>query len=328
MFSVWRPEVFQGSLRKTGYFEGWYFKHVSRDETAACAVIPGVSLPRDRRKAHAFVQFYDARGGTSSYVRYPLSDFRADRNTFGLEIGRNRFSMNRVQLDIDQDGESIRAELDYRTIHPWPVTWLSPGAMGWYAFVPGMECYHGVLSFNHTIEGYCEKDGVHTDFTGGKGYIEKDWGTSMPSSWIWMQSNHFDEPEASFFGSIAKIPWFGRYFTGYLFGFYFRGEVHRFTTYTGAGIRHLKVDEDLITLEVEDRKLRMEISGKREEGACLKTPRAGGMTGRINETLNSSISLRLSGKRGGETLYSGVGRRAGLEYAGDVRELISGLAQP
>ena len=140
MFSVWRPEVFQGSLRKTGYFEGWYFKHVSRDETAACALIPGVSLPCDRRKAHAFVQFYDARGGTSSYVRYPLSDFRADRNTFGLEIGRNRFSMNRVQLDIDQDGESIRAELDYRTIHPWPVTWLSPGAMGWYAFVPGMEC--------------------------------------------------------------------------------------------------------------------------------------------------------------------------------------------
>ncbi|MBP8651919.1 MAG: hypothetical protein KBI48_14595, partial [Deltaproteobacteria bacterium] len=118
------------------------------------------------------------------------------------------------------------------------------------------------------------------------------------------------------------------YFTGYLFGFYFRGEVHRFTTYTGAGIRHLKVDEDLITLEVEDRKLRMEISGKREEGACLKTPRAGGMTGRINETLNSSISLRLSGKRGGETLYSGVGRRAGLEYAGDVRELISELAPP
>ncbi|WP_243392439.1 MULTISPECIES: tocopherol cyclase family protein [unclassified Mesotoga] len=30
------------------------------------------------------------------------------------------------------------------------------------------------------------------DLTGGKGYIEKDWGRSLPDAWIWMQSNNFD----------------------------------------------------------------------------------------------------------------------------------------
>ncbi|MCK7537696.1 MAG: tocopherol cyclase family protein [Marinilabiliales bacterium] len=29
------------------------------------------------------------------------------------------------------------------------------------------------------------------DFSGGRGYIEKDWGHSFPSAYVWMQSNHF-----------------------------------------------------------------------------------------------------------------------------------------
>lgn len=327
MFTLWKPAVFQGSLQKSGYFEGWYFKNVSRDENTAYAVIPGVSLPRERDRAHAFVQFYDAGAARSSFFRYPLSDFRADEKIFELEIGKNFFALDRILLDIVRDGRTIRADLHYRNIHPWPVTWLSPGAMGWYAFVPAMECYHGVLSFNHTIEGYCEVDGRYRDFTGGKGYMEKNWGTSMPGSWIWMQSNHFDEPEASLFGSIAKIPWLGRYFTGYLFGFYFRGNVYRFTTYTGARVSDLRVERDRITLAVEDADLRMEIRGTRAQGARLMAPKAGGMTVRISETLDSSIHLSLCRKKGGETLYSGTGRNAGLEYVGDVRELTAKLSR-
>jgi succinate dehydrogenase/fumarate reductase flavoprotein subunit len=48
------------------------------------------------------------------------------------------------------------------------------GTMGWYAFVPAMECYHGVLSFDHLLEGGLELNGQYIDYTGGRGYIEKD----------------------------------------------------------------------------------------------------------------------------------------------------------
>ncbi|HPD22285.1 MAG: tocopherol cyclase family protein [Desulfomonilia bacterium] len=326
LFSLWRPAVFQGNLRKSGYFEGWYFKNVSCDERTACAVIAGVSLPREREKAHAFIQFSRAGEGRSSFFRYPLSEFSADRKTFAITIGSSRFSLQGLHLDIDQDGEMLRAELEFRGIHPWPVTWLSPGAMGWYAFVPGMECYHGVLSFNHAIHGWFEKDGRRTDYSGGKGYIEKDWGRSMPGSWIWMQSNHFDEPTASFSGSIAKIPWFGRYFTGYLFGFYFQGKVYRFTTYTGARVFDLRVNRDLVSFVVEDADSRMEVRGTRAEGARLMAPSRGDMTVRIMETLGSRIELRFSRKKDNRIIYEGTGRNAGLEYVGDVRELADRLA--
>ena len=48
--------------------------------------------------------------------------------------------------------------------------------MGWFAWVPRMECYHGVLGFDHAVQGHIAVDGNTLDFNDGRGYIEKDWG--------------------------------------------------------------------------------------------------------------------------------------------------------
>lgn len=322
---LWNPAVFQGGLRKTGYFEGWYFKQVSPDGRAAYAVIPGVSLPGGEGRPHAFIQFLDAGISRSCFVKYDLCDFRAEKKAFEIRIRGNYFSLNRMLLDIDAQGASVRADLRSGNIHPWPVSWLSPGAMGWYAFVPRMECCHGVLSFNSSLDGYFEVDGRKESFTGGKGYVEKDWGRSMPRSWIWMQTNHFYEPEASFTGSIAKIPWLGGFFTGFLFGLYLKGRVYRFTTYTGARLRGLALDDNRISFSVEDSRCGLEVTGHRAHGAPLVAPKMGGMTVRIDETLDSEISLVFYRRQGHEVMLSGTGRHAGLEYVGDVGELVEGL---
>ncbi|MPN29068.1 hypothetical protein SDC9_176516 [bioreactor metagenome] len=83
---------------------------------------------------------------------------------------------------------------------------LNAGIMGWYRFVPFMECYHGVVSLTHNLNGKIYINNEVHNFKDGKGYIEKDWGSSMPSAWIWMQSNHFNENNSSFMLSIANIP--------------------------------------------------------------------------------------------------------------------------
>jgi hypothetical protein len=38
--------------------------------------------------------------------------------------------------------------------------------MGWYAWVPRMECYHGVLSFSHPLQGTLTLNGKVMDFSG------------------------------------------------------------------------------------------------------------------------------------------------------------------
>ncbi len=325
MLKLWNPAVFQGNLQKSGYFEGWYFKHVSPDNKTAYAVIPGVSLTRDKGLAHCFIQFFDARRGRSHYLKYPLDDFRWEEKAFEIKIHKNSFTLSHMQLDIDREEVRVLADMRYTCTHPWPVSLLSPGAMGWYAFVPKMECYHDVLSFNHTLEGAIEVDGVRTDFTGGKGYIEKDWGVSMPHSWIWMQTNHFGEPDASLFGSIAKIPWLGGSFTGFLFGFYLKKRVYRFTTYTGARIKNLSLDGERVAFTVEDARCALDITGHRAGGARLVAPKMGEMTVKIDETLDSEIALVFYRKKGREVIFSGTGINAGLEYVGDVEELARGL---
>lgn len=321
---LYHPEIFQGNLRRQHYFEGWYFKSVDAKGQDACAVIPGVSLTGD--SSHSFIQFIDAPAQKSYYFKYSLNDFWASNKRFEVKISKSYFSLRKLQLNIEDGPANIRAELEFRNIYSWPVSLLSPGAMGWYGFVPKMECYHGVLSFNHDITGWFEVNGERRDFTGGRGYCEKDWGTSMPSSWIWMQTNNFSENDVSLFGSIAKIPWLGGFFTGYIFGFFYKKKIFRFATYTGAKIKKLYADDGQVAVIVEDGKYILEATAKREPGFDLAVPVFGEMRAKVNEALRARLFVKLTEKKDGHVIFTGTGGNAGLEFVGDIFELIKGVS--
>jgi hypothetical protein len=327
MLDIWKPEIFHGRRKNKDFFEGWYFKMVDYSEKRAYAVIPGVSIARDPLKSHAFIMFLDARARKMNYFRYSLDDMKAGDKKFELTIGESFFSTSEMTLNLKQGRDRIIARISFKDTYPWPVKVLSPGVMGWYAFVPGMECYHGILSMDHAVEGFIEINGIRKDLNGGRGYIEKDWGVSMPSSWIWMQTNHFDRNGISLSGSIAKIPWLGNYFTGYIFGFLYDNKLYKFTTYSGAKVTGLNVTDDKIKILLENKAYCLDIDADRSEGVELPAPKLGGMTAKVNESLHSSINITLLRKTGSDTklIYSGTGKNAGLELVGNVDELIKGL---
>lgn len=327
MFNTWKPEAFHGRGKKKDFFEGWYFKMVDRSENAAYAIIPGVSISENHFKSHAFIMFLDARVHQMYYFKYPLDDLKTCDNRFELSIGRSFFSISEMRLSLEQGEKRIVARMGFKDTYPWPVRLLSPGVMGWYAFVPGMECYHGILSMDHALEGFVEIDGIKTDLNNCRGYIEKDWGVSMPSSWIWMQTNHFGRSGISLSGSIAKIPWFGKYFTGYIFGFLFDKKLYEFTTYSGTKITRLEATENKIQIRLENKKYCLSIVADRSKGVKLPVPRLGEMKAKVDESLHSSISVELLRKNGSRTelIFSGIGRNAGLELVGDITKLTGGL---
>ena len=313
---MWHPANYHGAGRRGRFFEGWYFKNVSVTGDAVYAVIPGVALGAER---HAFVQVLDGLKRTSTYHRYPLDEFSAARDRFDIRVGTSRFSLDRISLDIG--GEMpIRGELRFRDVYQWPVRLLSPGVMGWYALVPAMECYHGVLSFNHRIEGELTVGSQTVVFTGGKGYLEKDWGRSFPRAWVWMQTNHFGEQDACLTASVARIPWLGGSFTGHIIGLWLRGRLYRFATYTGSRVLTLEHSLEAVRFVVEDRKHVMEIGCRRREGAVLVAPVDGAMTGRIAEAMTAEVDVCLSARnRGGlRRVFADTGRFAGLEVVGDT----------
>ena len=342
---IYRPEIFQGHNKKEGYFEGWYFKMVDRNLDNIYAVIPGVSISKD---PHAFIQVMDGKNAASQNFRFDFSDFKYSTEEFKIQIGGNLFSPDNLVLDIKQDSSTIKADLSFEKLTPWPKSVLAPGAMGWYAFVPFMECYHGVVSMDHSIKGSfsiakeaVEPDGTSTgpgrknkdpitktiDFTGGKGYIEKDWGLSFPQGWIWLQSNHFDSGNVSIMLSIAKIPWRGKHFTGFICGFMLEKEFYVFATYNRAKISALEYSADTASVILENKNHMISIKANRKTRGKLLSPKLGVMDGRIDESIDAEVNISLYKKakeppkkntkgsphQKSELIFSGKGLAGGLE---------------
>jgi tocopherol cyclase len=128
--SLWAPGAYHGTGKKRNFFEGWYFKSVSADESRSLAVIPGISLPSDPAGAHAFVMVAEPGTDRPRVFRYPASDFRAGRGRFEVAIGPNRFSTDGLELDMSDGAGSIKGCLSFSGIHPWPVRAFSPGEIG------------------------------------------------------------------------------------------------------------------------------------------------------------------------------------------------------
>lgn len=305
-----------------GSFEGWYVKVVSADRAHRWAFIPGVFRGADGSNDEAFVQVLDGATGKSWYHRYDADAFQAATDAFDVQVGPNTFNSKAITLDLPQaQGRlQITSELD-----PWPVRWWSPGVMGWYAWVPSMECYHGVCSFGHDLAGSLRLDGAEASFDGGRGYIEKDWGQAFPAGYLWIHSNTFERSDASLMASVALIPWRGREFRGFIVGLRHEGQLHKFATYTGANSVHLDVDDSHVRWTLRSRggrggPMELSIAAERAQGGLLHAPIRTEMHRRVEETLNSRIEVQL--RRGGQVVFEDVGLAGALEIHGDTDRLL------
>ncbi len=321
---VMHPEWYHGHHKQPPFFEGWYFKLIDAAEQHRYAVIPGIFLSHDREKHHAFVQVLDGQTGGSAYFTYLPEQFIAAEDDFDVRVGPNHFRADCVSLNLTGDELALKGELNFEGLSPWPVTLTAPGIMGWYGWVTIMECYHGVVSLDHSISGSLSLDGQSLDFNGGRGYIEKDWGQSFPSAWVWMQTNHFEHPGTSLTASIAVIPMMGRKFPGFIIGLWHNGSLYRFAKYTNAQVEKLAVTDQHVTWVVRDSRYRLEMLATRSGGGLLHAPSRTEMHKRVMETLQSTVEVRLSRLEGTHdtTIFHGTGRNAGLEVQGDLSMLL------
>jgi hypothetical protein len=341
------PLLFQGSLKRRHYFEGWYFKHVAADRGTVLAFIPGISL--SPRGSTAFVQLIDGTTGRTRWFPYPLDAFSFSREEFGVTVGENRFSLRGIDLSLRDGGGGVEAHLAYSGVTPLPFSLGSPNIMGPYAYVPFMECYHGVGSLDHRVDGEVRIDGRRVDFTAGRGYLEKDWGRSMPLAWVWAQVNGFAGPGSCFLFSLARIPWLGRSFPGFFAllaegrcggptegryggptegrcsgptegrcgGPTEGGRIHRFATYTGARVASAQLQGRDLSVVIRDRRRVLRLHAERSHEGTLLAPVDGAMDRRIAESIDARLDVRLEDDEG-RVLFEGSGGSAGLEIVGDL----------
>lgn len=314
----YRPLLFQGSLKLRNYFEGWYFKHVSADRRASFSFIPGISL--SDRGSTAFVQLIDGATGATRWFPYPLSEFEASSRGFAIRIGPNRFSLEGARIRLGSGADRVEADLSYAGITPLPPRPWSPGIMGPFSFAPFLECYHGIGSLDHRVDGSIRAAGREYGFHGGSGYLEKDWGRSMPTAWVWAQSNTFGRPGVSFTFSLARVPWLRGSFPGFFALLLADGRIRRFATYTGARVSRFALQGRDLEVDIQAGGQRLILRALRSHEGVLLAPVQGAMDRRIAESIDARLSVRLEGPRG-EVLFEGTGENGGLEVVGDVDSL-------
>lgn len=245
-------------------FEGWYFKHQKGGDMIA--FIPG------RAENGAFVQVISTGGSR----QFDVPELTVEGGV--VRAGNCRFSKEGCRIDLP----GISGEVAYGGLTP-----LRSDIMGPFRFFP-MECRHGVISMGHSLSGSLLVSGQRLDLTGGEGYLEKDSGTSFPSSYLWLQCNSFPEP-CSLMVSVARIPFCTLHFRGCICALLYGGREYRLATYRGVRIRafgpeHLCLTQGGLRLEVD--------ITPSHGGHLLRSPIKGRMSGAIRESSNAAVRVR------------------------------------
>lgn len=293
---------FQGKLTDKHYFEGWYYKLVTADKKVSFAIIVGIATEED---PHAFIQVLETIHHKSYYIRYNLDEIIFRDDPFSIQLKQNYFSKDQLILNIQNEDLSLKTNLFFSEMTPYHKTRISPTIMGPFSYLP-MKCSHGIISMHHYIDGVFFWNHEPIDFEDGYGYSEKDYGTSFPKKYIWMQSNtpkkeSRDLKKISFMASVADIPFGLFHFEGHLCVLQVNERQYKFTTYNGAKlISYHKKKHGVVMLEWKKGPYLLTVHVKPNEGATLIAPKEGVMASEVEESLTGELSVLL--KKNGTTI--------------------------
>ena len=324
--SLRNPDLYHGR-RARQYFEGWYFKLADAKMENVLAFIPGVFFSPDADYSHAFIQVVDGTNRTFHYERFPAEQFGADKDEFALAVGENRFGRRGISFNLNRPSAAVSGELTFSGHLDWPDSFLNPGSMGFYNYIPRMQCYSQVCAMDFDLAGTLDINGREIDFSGGKGYIEKNWGAAFPFSWTWVQCNHFQKERASLSCSLAHIPFLWGSFRGFLVGLYVGGTFYEFTTMNRSRVSLEQKGSDVKMLLTNRRySLSIETETRGKDFILLHGPRGKQMIPLVHENLQGLVYLELKENSTGNIIFEDSSRCAGVEYGGRQMVILDRLA--
>lgn len=265
-----KSKYFYGQNKKNNYFEGWYFKHQKADE--CIAFIPGMNVDS---KGNRLVFIQVVTNDNSYFVHYLYPEFNVSGERLSIGIGNSNFSEDGITIDIKEKDLSIKGSIKYADMVK-----LDSNIMGPFAPLSSkMQCNHEIISLRHRLSGKVTINDKIYNFDGGVGYIEKDWGTSFPKNYSWIQCNDFKNRVCSIVAAIADIPFMGRSFKGCICVVYYEGMEYKLCTYNGVKI----LKNDGTGMILKRGKYRLEIELNEENPQRILAPINGHLARSIHE---------------------------------------------
>ena len=278
-------------MRNKGYFQGWYFKCCTGDQTVA--FIP--AYHRSQNGTSASLQVITDNNAYS----IPFKGLKYTEKPLCVKIGDCVFSEKGIVLRFQSSGYKLEGRLRFRQLSP-----IAYDVMGPFSLIPFMQCRHGVYSMSHRIDGRITLNGQSFDFHNGVGYIEGDRGTSFPKRYIWTQCCF---ENGSLMLSVADIPMFGFHFTGIIGVVLLNGKEYRIATYLGASVK--RIEKNAVTVKQGAYEFTAELLEKNAHP--LFAPTNGDMNRTVHESASCKARYRFSYKNG--VLCDFVSEKASFE---------------
>lgn len=299
------------------YFEGWYFKQTDSRCINTISFIPSVSFSKKTGKAYIQVIYQNENEIINDICEYSISSFKPAARPFSVTIEQNCFSKEKIQLNFHGEKLSINGTIHFSGITELNSTLINPNIMGYFSYIPFMQCNHGILSMNHTLAGSLNINGTDISFDKGLGYMEKDWGSSFPREYIWLQCNHFTKKGTSLFFSAAHIPMLFRSFTGFICSLLLDGKQYRFATYTGAKVS-TRAEKNQIEITIKSRNYKLKILAGPKQTRELRAPRNGEMNMKIKEALSGYLEMELKDINTDMPVYKDKSPHASMEIVNQL----------
>jgi len=311
---------FQGKSKSNNnrYFEGWYYKQVNKDSTFTISFIPGVSY--NKIDPHCFIQCIicnEKKELSSHYFKYSIDQFEFSDSPFQVTIANSIFNEKSISVDLVDDKIKVSGNLEFNNLTALPRSLSNPNIMGILSYIPKMECNHHIISMKHDIIGEIKIDDKSIDLSQGIGYMEKDWGTSFPKEYVWLQCNHFERSDVNLALSVANIPFMGFSFKGFFCSLIIEDKEYRFATYNRSKLKINSAKDGYISLYFKKGKVELEVTGEIDNVQSLASPKNGVMSDSIKEGLAGRITVSLKDNSTGYNFVT-KGNEAGIEIMLEV----------
>ena len=324
------------------YFEGWYYRLTLPDLAQTFAFMYSIEDPvGNNRNSGGAVQIL---GIDETYLcrSFPnTSEFFADREQLSFGHWKqhdlylppqllspaefNRYIVEGYQATANLNQGSIydpvrneycRWEYQIKPIYGWGNLEQPQSTAGWLSFLPIFEPGWQITMAHGLATGWIEWRSNRYQFNDAPAYSEKNWGSSFPQKWFWLNCNSFSQINdlaLTAGGGIRQVLWWQEEVA--LIGIHYRGKFYEFAPWNsqvswqiepwGKWRMQAASDQYKVTLKGETNL----------PGTYVRTPTAKGLVFNCRDTTRGTLSLELS-DRADRTIVKANSMQAGLEVGG------------
>lgn len=337
---------YHGNQSTLSYFEGWYFRLTLPEIEQTFAFMYSIQDPLgDQPNSGGAVQIIGTNEAYLCRIFPNVQKFFADKhnlifghwsktnletqakllsprefNTHIIEGYQATANLNQGSIYDPVRDEYCRWEYQIKPVYGWGNSQQpqqsSAGLLSSLAiFEPGWQITmaHGLAT------GSIEWRGKRYQFANAPAYSEKNWGSSFPQKWFWLNCNSFnDENDLALTagGGIRQVLWWQEEVA--LIGIHYQGKFYEFAPWNSQVSWQIKPwgEWRLQGKLGQFEQYEVVLTGETNlSGSYVRTPTAKGLVFNCRDTTQGKLSLSLSDCQG-KTIIEASSNQAGLEIGG------------